>query len=200
MAVVSSVKLKMKQVYMTATSSVVTRKPSVPAVPQPYLQRKYSPEITRPTAMPHSCQVPRVGLSCSLLMSHISCSRGREMKHAGAGATDRPSVAERPRAATLNGPSGCAPKPLGEPKPNGQVATDRVVQRNGATAVCGIRPSSVSPFLRERGWGEVRPLIKRAASKRACAHNHATHQCQRVPTQATQAHPHIVDCFGDPAN
>ena len=35
MAVVSSVKLKMKQVYITATSSVVTRKPSVPAVPQP---------------------------------------------------------------------------------------------------------------------------------------------------------------------
>jgi hypothetical protein len=34
-AVVSSVKLKMKQVYITATISVVTKKPRVPAAPQP---------------------------------------------------------------------------------------------------------------------------------------------------------------------
>jgi len=35
MAVESSVKLKMKVVYMVATSTVATRKPSVPAVFQP---------------------------------------------------------------------------------------------------------------------------------------------------------------------
>ena len=35
MAVVSSVKLKMKQVYMAATISAVTRNPRVPATPQP---------------------------------------------------------------------------------------------------------------------------------------------------------------------
>src|SRR5437868_5808194 len=60
MLVVSSVKLKMKVAYMVATAIAVTMKPSVPALAQPKLQPKYSPEITSPTAMPHSCTVPSV--------------------------------------------------------------------------------------------------------------------------------------------
>jgi len=63
MQVVSSVKLKIKAVNIAAMNSVVIRKPSVPACAQPRLHPKYSPEITRPTAMAHSCHVLSVRFS-----------------------------------------------------------------------------------------------------------------------------------------
>src|SRR5574343_1996247 len=76
MLAVSSVKLKMKVPYMMAPITVVTMQPRVPAEAQPKLQLKYSPEITRPTAIPHNCQVPRVaerpwGADCVLMIHSL---------------------------------------------------------------------------------------------------------------------------------
>jgi hypothetical protein len=53
----------MKVAYMAAMNNAVTVKPRVPADAHPKLQPKYSPEITRPTAIPQSCRVLSTGLS-----------------------------------------------------------------------------------------------------------------------------------------